>query len=277
MTWISWRNLALSATLTADRAVGSLPVEKLKIPVVSERYRVADLSPGDTRSKVMLEWTSPVRPEIACFIRPRRRAVDEEIEPPSFAATDLVRHLLSTTAAHDGDDYDSGDFASGVANGYGYHAHFIPPSPTPPGAVNFAAFEFDALSRAAAPENFVDWGYAHYGRVDFEPEIDHAGPAGFGFEEGATRAFSWDNSALRIRRKRARRRWRLVFRDLRYLTERAAVEDFLEYAGDGGRFLIGLDRTDLARGVMLAVLDAAAWSRTARKLGQMELPLLEAI
>ena len=275
MTWISWRNLALAATVTATRETAQLPVSKLLNPIVAERYRAAGLSPGDTRTIVKLEWTAPLRPEIVVFIRPRRRAIEEEAEAPSFAAGDLVRHRLSTTSAHDGDVYDSGDLASNIALGHGYHHFFIPPDPAPPTAL-FAAFEFDALSRSLAPENFVDWGYAHYGAIDLEPEIDYAA-AGFGWQEGAVRQFSWDSSAVRIRRKRGRRRWRLGFRNLRYETERAAVEAFLEYAGDGGRFMIGLDRAGGARDVMIAVMDQAGWTRTARRIGAIEIPVIEAL
>jgi hypothetical protein len=275
MTWISWRNLLLAASLTATRETAQLPVAKLKIPVVAERYRAAGLSAGDTRTIVKMEWTAPLRPAVAVWFRPRRRAVDEEEEAPSFAASDLVRHRLSTTAAHDGDVYDSGDIASGALLGHGVHAHVIPGSLAPPTAL-FAAFEFDALSRAVAPANFVDWGYAHYGYFDLEPEIDYAAAA-FQWSEGATRQFAWDASAVRIRRKHARRRWRLGFRNIRYLGERNAVEDFLEYAGDGGRFVIGLDAAAGPRDVMLAMLDNASWSRTARKVGALEVPVIEAI
>lgn len=276
MTWLSWRNLAAQASVTATRELANMPVTRLLNPVAAERYRAADLSAGDTRTTVMFEWATAVRPEFALYMRLRRRASDEELSPPSFAATDLVRHRISTTNAHAGDVYDSGDIASGIALGKGYHAAFIPAPVTPPGTANFASFEFDALSRDTTPENFVDWGFCWYGAIDFEPEIDYAGPAVFGVQEGAVRQTSWDNSALRIRRKRNRRRWRLVFRNLRYDTERQKIEEFLDYAGDGGRFIIGLDRTNLADNVMIAALDSASWSRTARKIGQVELPLIEA-
>lgn len=283
MTWISWRNFALTATVTASREVASLPPAKIQSPVVAERYRAADLSVGDTRTILRFEWAvEPGRPEIACFIRPRRRAADETLEngtPPSFAATDLVRHKLSRISADAFEIYNSNggvDMASDIAPGFGYHTHFIPPDGASPLQL-FAGFEFDALSRDTPPHNFVDWGHAWYGRIDFEPQIDFAAPASFAFDESAVRQVSWDNSAMRIRRKRPRRRWRLVFRSIKVASEQSRLEDFLEYAGDGGRFLVGLNRTDLARGVMLAVLDQAAWSRTSRRFGQLELPLIEAI
>lgn len=273
MTWISWRNRLATATLSSTRSVAGLTVDKLKNPVVAERYRAADLAPGDTKTEIKIEWPASYRPGVIAYVRPRRRAVDEAIDPPSFAATDLVRHKFSSADTHTGDVYLQAWTASAVEPGYGYHC-FFPPAGA---ATAFASFEFDALSRATAPNNFVDWGYAHYGDIELEPEIGYASPASFGWQEGATRQLSWDGSALRIRRKRARRRWRLVFRSIRWPSERAAVEDFLEYAGDGGRFLMGLDRTDLSRGVMVAVLDQSGFSRTTRKFGQLELPVLEAI
>lgn len=273
MTWISWRNYIDRATLEADNEVAQLPVDRIKIPTLGRRYRAAGLSVGSTRTTVKIAFDAAYRPEFACWVRPRRRAYDEEATPPVFAATDLVRHTLSSTDAHDGDLYDSTDLASGVANGYGYHCHVIPAGV----AGAYASFEFDALSRETAPDNFVDWGYAHYGVADLEPEIDYAAPSVRSFSEGAVRRFSEDNGALIIRRKKMRRRWSLIFRSIKNASELAALEAFLEFAGDGGRFLMGLDRTDMARGVVVCILDTAAFTRTSRKYSQLQLPVLEAL
>lgn len=272
MTWISWRNLIAGATVTASKEATNLPASRLLNPVVSERYRAPDLAPAATRVKVDFLTPAAIQPSVAFWQRPRRSAEEEAAEAPSFAATDTMRHMLSTTSGHDGDIYDTGDVASGVATGVGVHCRFLAPA----AASTFLSCEFNALSRATFPANFVDWGYAHYGVVDLEPQVDFASPAVFQQQEGAERRFSWDSAALRIRRKQRRRRWRLVFRAIKTPSESSAVEAFLEYAGDGGRFILGRDRTDLVNGVGLFVLDTAAYSRTSRRLAQLDLPLLEA-
>lgn len=271
MTWISYRNQIAAATIEATREIASMPASRLKNPTVAERYRAAGLSPGDTATTVKFALPAAARPSVIFWQRPRRSAAEEETVAPSFAATDTVRHRFSTTAAHDGDVYDSGAAASNVATGRGVHA-FFPPAGAP---APFYAMTFDALSRATAPDNYVDWGFAHYGLFDVEPQIDYAAPAVFGWDEGAERRFSWDRAAMVIRRKQRRRRWRLVFRSVKWLSERAALDAFLEYAGDGGRFILGLDKTGPGD-VVMAVLDQAAMSRTSRKFGALELPVLEA-
>ena len=258
--------------MTATRETPGLPPSRVLFPPVIERYRASNLSAGDTTTTLKFAALASARPAVVFFMRPRRTRTEEEASPPSFAASDTVRHLFSTTDAHNGDVYASASAASNVALGRGVHVHLPPSGANAP----FWAFEFNGLSRATTPNNFVDWGYAHYGAFDFEPEIDYAGPAGFGWEENAERRVSWDNSALRMRRKVRRRRWRLIFRAIRWASEQAALNQFLEYAGDGGHFVIGLNKTNLSEDVMLAVLDKAEFSRINRKQIGLELPLLEA-
>lgn len=272
MTWISWRNYIDRATLEASNEVASLPVDRVKIPTLGRRYRAANLSNGSTRTIVKVAFDQVYRPAVACWVRLRRRAYEEEVVRPSFAATDIVKHTLSSTDDHTADLYDSDDIESAIAPGYGYHAHLIPDGT----AGGFASFEFDALSRDTAPDNFVDWGYAHYGPINLEPQIGFAAPSVRSFSEGAPRRFSEDNSNMVIRRRQMRRRWQLVFRSIKQ-SEMAEVEAFLEFAGDGGRFLMGLDRTDMSRGVAVCVLDNASFTRTSRKFTQLSLPVMEAL
>lgn len=283
MTWISYRNFIHRSVVTASRELAQLPVNKIKIPGVFERYRAAELSVGDTRTKVDIAFggadpqgvfvETPQRATVVAWFRPRRRLELEEAEAPAFLGSDLVRHTISSDDQYTGDIYDSGDGPSAMALGKGVTAAILPDGDP----YAYASFEFDALSRTQPPANFVDWGYAWYGRIDFEPEIDYVAPAVFGHAEGAVRRFSEDGSAFYIRRKQLRRRWQLRFNFLKWETERAAFDDFLRYAGDGGRFLMGLDRDDLAGSVVLAMLDQASLSRTSRRLFQAPLSVIEAI
>lgn len=272
MTWISWTNYIETATLTASAEVAALPVDRIKIPKLSRRYRVEALSPGSTLTRVEADLGAARQCDVACWIRQRRRAAEEAITPPVFAATDTVRHTLSSDDQFTDDVYDSGHNASGVAPGYGYATAFLGGG----FSSRYYAFEFDALSRDTSPENFVDWGYAWLGKIDFEPQVDFAAPAGFVFPEGATRRTSDDNSTITVRRKRNRRRFDLNFRSIR-TDELPTVEAFLEHVGDGGRFLIGLDRPPDARKVMVGMLDAARYDRTSRYRAGLSLPILEAI
>lgn len=272
MSWLSWRNGLDKAALLASREVASLTIDRVRSRDITRRYRAAGLIVGDTATSVTIAFAAPTRPAVIAWIRPRRRLDQEEAAPPSFAATDTVRHRLSSTDAHDGDLYDSGVIASGAALGRGVHVHFPPAG----AAGGFAKFDFDALSRGLPPENYVDWGYAHYGAIDFSPIIDYAGPATFAYEEGAERRLSWDGARLTVRRKAIRRRWRLIFESLKWPSEQAAYENFLAYVGDGGAFLVGLDKADGPNTTMIAMLDAAAMARTSRRRFRAELPILEA-
>lgn len=271
MSWLSYRNQIADAAITATRETAQLPVVRLKNPTVAERYRAAGLAPGDTATTVKFALPEARRPAVIFWQRVRRSAAAEAASAPSFAATDTCRHLISTTDAHAGDVYDSGAAASLVRPGRGVHVFHVPAGSSAP----YYAMTFDAASRAIAPDNYVDWGYAHYGAYDFAPQVDYAGPAEFGWDEGAERRFAWDNSALVIRRKEKRRRWRLIFRSVYWASERAALDDFLEYAGDGGRFILGLDKTNGGEAI-LCVLDRAAMSRGNRKFAGFETAALEA-
>lgn len=270
--WWAAENYLDSATLTADREVALLPVTKLQSPHVGRRYRVDGLSPGDTRTRVEIAFAAPTTIDRICWVRPRQRASLEIAAGPLFAATDLVRHEFSDQPDFSNTLYDSGDIASGVLPGWGYHAHILM---TPIAGVTHAAFEFDALSRDTAPNNYVDWGRAFYGKAQ-SLGIDFAAPLGIRSVENARKTRAIKAPTLYVGRRRPYLRFDVVFRSIKSF-ERPAMLDFMHETGDGGRFLFGLSETFDGRNVIIGVNDTPALDQTSRAFSRFPFGVEEAL
>lgn len=274
-SWVSYKNALDLGIVTADRAVGTLPATQIKTPQVARRYRVADLSAGDTRSRVEIDLTAnpggSAEIDTIVWVRPRLRAIEEDRTPPSFSATDLVKHQLSDVADFATTLYDSGDVAAGVVNGYGYHVHLL----ATPVDCKYAAFEFDALSRDTYPENYVDWGVAWYGKR-YEFPIGFAAPQGYSWRENAARVRSADGGSHYLRRKKPYRALDLIYRAIKN-AEYDSIMDLIETTSDGGRFVIGLDKTDPARSTIIGVNSSPGLDRTSRAFSRIALAIEESL
>lgn len=274
-SWVCTRNALDLALVTADREVGTLPASRVKTPQVARRYRAADLSNGDTRSRVEIDFTAnpggSVSIDTIVWVRPRQRAFEEERSSPSFATSDLVKHQLANVADFSATVYDSGDIASGIVNGYGYHVHLL----DAPVACAYAAFEFDALSRDTPPDNFVDWGVAFYGRR-YEFPIGFAAPQGYSWREGAARQRSADGGSHYIRRKKSYRVFDAIYRAIKNPEYDSAL-DLVETTADGGRFVFGLNKTDPARSTIIGVNASPGIDRTSRAFSRLALSIEESL
>lgn len=273
---INWLDLA--ATITATREVGTLPATNLKTPRVSNRFRVADLSAGDVTTRVEIDFGA-ARPLRRIFWqRPRRPQDIENAAPASFIATDTVRHFLSSSDAHDGDVYDSGEIASGIVNGYGVHDHLVPLDGL--GAVRsaqFAAFEFNALSRTDFPDNYVDWGRAWYAD-QWEFGIGFGSPFSVAWVDASTATRSFDGSGETV--NIAVGAWRELtanFNSIR-MAERQDVLDFLNRTGRRKRFLF-LEDASVAdpRRALIARNTTPQIDRLSRAFNRFQLQLVESL
>jgi hypothetical protein len=285
MSPVNWIDRAVSITCNGE--VPTLPATRLQIPRVVKRFRVDSLSPGDTMREVQIEFHAPVPINRIGWIRTRRNSLAEDIDGPVFAANDQVRHLLSTTSAHDGDIYDSANDAgadgngwqsSGIVNGIGYHDHIVPPDGNNATRMaQFAAFRFNALSRSVFPDNFVDWGRAIY--ADLWPfQIGFAAPFTYGFKDKSTATRSLDGSSEYVNnRSHGWRQLSMNFRGVKAL-ERPDLIKFLEKTRTGGRFYLVADAAVAdPLGAIIARNLTPAIDQTSRAFSRFELSLIESL
>ena len=276
MSAMNWLDRAVSVTCVGE--VLTRPASRLQVARVSKRFRVADLSPGDTVREVKIEFHAPVPIDRIAYVRTRRNSTVEDIDGPVFAASDPVRHKLSTTDAHDGDVYDSGWVQSGIVNGVGYHDHIVPRDGNNAKRVaGFASFSFDAQSRAVAPENYVDWGRAWYGDM-WEFDIGFAAPFDYGWRDRATSTRSLDGASEYVNdRTRGWRELNVVLKGVK-MAERTPLLDFLEKTRTGARFYFVADAA-LADplGCMIARNRTPTISQTDRAFNRFELSLIESL
>jgi|GEM_PF-4347711 len=272
---VNW--LYRGATITADRELTSLPASRLEVPRVSKRYRAAALSDGDTRTIVQIDFGAVRAIRRIAWQRVREPADIEDVTPGSFIASDIVQHKLSTTDAHDGDVYDSGDITSDIVNGYGMHDHLVPLDAGAVRQARFAEFQFDALSRTIEPFNFVDWGTAYY--VDqLELALGMSAPFDYLWTDASTVSRSFDGSGEIINPSASS--WRelaIPFRAIAF-SERTKILDYLARTGKRNRFLFIEDAsTNNPRGTMIARNVTPNLSRTSRARNRMNLQLVESL
>lgn len=276
MSEVNWIDRAVSVTCVGE--VATLPASRLQVERVSKRFRVANLSPGDTARDVKIDFGAARPVTRIGWIRNRRNSTVEEIEGPVFASTDLVRHKLSTSSAHAGDVYDSGWIASGVVDGVGYHDHIVPRDANNAKRVaQFASFSFDAVSRATAPNNYVDWGRAWYADT-FEFEIGFAAPFTYGWRDRATTTRSLDGSSEYVNdRTRGWRQINMLFRGVR-MGERTPLLKFLERTRSGKRFYLVADMAVAdPLGCLVARNLTPDLDQTDRAFNRFELSLIESL
>ena len=243
----NWIDSAVSITCVGEQP--TQPASRLAVAAVARRFRVAGLGPGNTRRRVRVDFGTARPIERIFLVRPRRNSKVEALEGPVFAPTDLVRHTLANDVRLIGDDadfaaatkvYDSDWIASGMRLGVGYHDHVVPRLGGAKRTARYACLEFDALSRATAPDNFVDFGRAGWCEMQ-GLAIGHAAPFSYGWRDRATATRSLDGAAEHVNdRTRGWREWQVVFRSVKS-NEWDAVLDFLERTRTGGRFFFVLD------------------------------------
>ena len=272
----SWTPLATS--ITCEGEVATLPAARLANPRVSKRFRVAGLSPGDTARQVRVAFHQPVPVDRISLVRPRRNSLKEDAEGAVFGENDLLRHRLSSTDAHDGDVYDSGWIASGMVNGYGYHDHIVPRSAA--NAVrtaSYAALDFDAVSRAAAPDNFVDFGRLDYWNL-WRFSIGFRAPFTYGWRDRSTATPTLDGGGEIVNdRTRGWREIGMLFSGVRK-TERAALLRFLEKTRSAGRFYLVADANVAdPYGCVIARNLTPDLDQTSRAFSRFELSLRESL
>ena len=275
----NWLDQAVS--IEASRETGNLGADRLMIERLSKRYRCGELAPGDTRHYVRIDFGAP-RPVRRIFWQRLRRPQDRERKDPSlisFASSDIVRHRLSTTDAHDGDVYDSQDIQSDIVDGVGVHDHLVPVDGL--GAVRlaqFAMFEFDALSRDTYPFNFVDWGRAWYAdQWDFT--FGYRAPFRESWRDASTATRTYDGSSEVV--DRIAINWREVsvsFGSVKYAEEHTDLVDFLNRTGRRNRFLFCQDGTAAnPRGTFIARNTTPQIDRINRALDRFDLQLVESL
>ncbi len=273
---VNWLDQA--ASITCDGEVATLPATRLQLPQISKRFAVAGLTNGDTVREVKTDLGAVRVIDRIAAIRHRRNSILEDRDSPVFASTDLVRHRLSTTDAHDGDVYDSGWIASGMVNGYGYHDHIVPK--TGGGAkrsARYTSFAFDAQSRDTAPDNYVWWGRLGYYDM-WEFDIGFAAPFDYGWRDKATATRTMDGGGEYVNdRTKGWRELNMLFRGVKAL-ERSDLLDFLEKTRSGGRFYLVADAASASpRDCIIARNLTPTLTQTDRAFSRFELSLIESL
>lgn len=273
---VNWLDQAASITCAGE--VATLPATRLQIPRIAKRFAVAGLTNGDTVREVKIDLGAVRTINRVAAIRHRRNSVLEDRDGPVFAGTDLVRHRLSTTDAHDGDIYDSGWIASGMINGYGYHDHIVPKTlANAKRTARYASFAFDAVSRDTAPNDFVWWGRLGYFDM-WEFAIGLAAPFDYGWRDKSTATRSMDGGGEIVNdRTKGWRELNKLFRGVKEL-ERPDLLDFLEKTRSGGRFyIVGDAAVADPRGCMIARNLTPTLTQTDRAFSRFELSLIESL
>lgn len=278
----NWLDQAI--LLEADNQSPSLTVERLKIARVSRRYRARNLAPGETTVRVKMDF-GEAKPIDRIVWRRLREPLSVERLPgwPVFAASDLVRHRLSNDPGFLDDpdaaalEYDSDWIESNIALGWGYHDHIVPPDLA--GAVRqarYADFQFNALSRAIAPNNYVDWGRAWY--VKLSPlDIGFAAPFSIKPDTNTTTREAAFDEGEDINAGKMRLILEVIFRSVREI-ERPDVLDFLVETNNSERFLFVVNKGVAdPRGVIIARNLTPGLDKMSRAFGRMPMRLRESV
>lgn len=236
------------ATFVSDKASPvNLEPENLASRSVNTRWRVNDLGAGDTRVTLDVTLDQKRTSNYVFLQRPRYTRKTELSIGPTFAQADTIRLIFYDDEIEGDVVEDTGDVASGNLEGIGSWGLWRP------AGVAFAAMriEFDAVSRALAPDNFMEWGRLAFGPAH-QFTVGHIALKESLRSKSSILRPSLGGSAFS--RKGAHWRvWSIVFRCL-VEAEREDVRNFLADNFDGEQFVFGFDETRPQDAWMLAAM-----------------------
>lgn len=281
--WSPENWLYSAVSVEADNEAPTLPASRLLIPRVARRYRARNLADGATKVRVRIDFGA-ARPIDRIVWRRLREPLHIERTPgwPVLAASDPVRHRLSNDEAFLETPeaaalvYDSGWTPSNIAPGWGYHDHIVPPEGGVVRTARYADFQFDALSRAAAPNNYVDWGTAWYAQMR-SVDIGFAAPFSIKPASNTTTRQGAFDEGEDINPGKVWLNFEVIFRAIKEV-ERPDVLDFLVETESFARFLFVVDKAVAdPRGVMIARNLTPGLDKTSRAFGRLAMRLKESV